>query len=111
MIFAENGVPAALRHPLIKNLRVGEQDGRCRGVIGMIINRAEWEKFEKERIRADKVDLSKNFAILDALYKEAVTLGVFPPKDPLEGLDVVLKIARVVNHVPAAPHKNRKRIL
>jgi hypothetical protein len=63
----------------------------------MIINRAEWEKFEKERIRADKVDLSKNFAILDALYKEAVTLGVFPPKDPLEGLDVVLKIARVVN--------------
>ncbi len=24
MIFADNGVPAALRHPLIKNLKVGE---------------------------------------------------------------------------------------
>ncbi len=75
----------------------------------MIINRAELEKFEKERIRAEKADLRKNIAILNALYDEAVALGVFPVKDPLEGLDVVLKIARVVNHVPAAPHKDRKR--
>jgi hypothetical protein len=75
----------------------------------MIINRAELEKFEKERIRAEKVDLRKNIAILNALYDEAVALGVFPVKDPLEGLDVVLKIARVVNHVPATPHKDRKR--
>jgi hypothetical protein len=76
----------------------------------MIRNRAELEKFEKERIRTEKVDLRKNFAILNALYDEAVALGVFPVKDPLEGLDVVLKIARVVNHVPAAPHKDRKRV-
>ena len=63
----------------------------------MIVNRGELEKFEKEWIRSEKVDLHRNFAILDALYEEAVALGVFPPKDPLEGLDVVLKIARVVN--------------
>jgi hypothetical protein len=75
----------------------------------MIINRAEVEKFEKERIRTEKVDLRKNIAIFNALYDEAVALGVFPAKDPLEGLDVVLKIARVVNHVPAAPRKDRKR--
>jgi len=75
----------------------------------MIRNRAELEKFEKKRIRTEKVDLRKNFAILNALYDEAVALGVFPVKDPLEGLDVVLKIARVVNHFPAAPHKDRKR--
>lgn len=75
----------------------------------MIINRADVEKFEKELIRAEKTDLQRNIAILDALYDEAVALGVFPAKDPLEGLDVVLKIARVVNHVPAAPDKDRKR--
>lgn len=75
----------------------------------MIINRAEWEKFEKQRIRTEKADLRKNIAILNALYDEAVALGVFPVKDPLEGLDVVLKIARVVNHVPTTPHKNRRR--
>lgn len=76
----------------------------------MIINRAEVEKFEKERTRTEKADVQKNLAILNALYDEAVALGVFPAKDPLEGLDVVLKIARVVNHVPTAPHKDRKRI-
>jgi hypothetical protein len=75
----------------------------------MIINRAEWEKFERQQARADKADLRKNIAIFNALHDEAVALGVFPPKDPLEGVDVVLKIARVVNHVPAAPDKDRKR--
>jgi len=76
----------------------------------MILNRAELEKFEKERIRTEKVDLHKNLAILDALYDEAVALGVFPLKDPLEGLDVVLKIARVVNHVPATPDKDSEDV-
>ncbi len=63
----------------------------------MIINRAEVAKFEKNLARAEKADLQKNLAIFNALYEEAVALGVFPVKDPLEGLDVVLKIARVVN--------------
>ena len=75
----------------------------------MIINRAEVTKFEKELARAEKADLQKNIAIFNALYAEADALGVFPAKDPLEGLDVVLKITRVVNHVPAAPRKDRKR--
>ena len=74
----------------------------------MITNRRELEKFEKELIKNDKADLHKNLAILDALYEEAVALGVFPPKDPLEGLDVDLKIARVINSVPEAPDKDRE---
>jgi len=70
----------------------------------MIIDCAELEKFEKELIRSEKVDLHKNIAILDALYEEAVALGVFPPQDPLEGLDTILKIARVVNNLKETPH-------
>ncbi len=76
----------------------------------MIIDRRAVEEFEKERIRTEKVDLHKNIAILNALYDEAVALGVFPAKDPLEGLDVVIKIARVVNHVPATPGKDSERV-
>lgn len=72
----------------------------------MILNRAALEEFEKELIRSEKVDLHKNLAILDALYDEAVTLGVFPLEDPLDGFDVDLKIARVVNSVPEAPDKD-----
>jgi len=37
---------------------------------------AQRTKFEKELIRSEKVDLHKNRAILDALYEEAVALGV-----------------------------------
>lgn len=72
----------------------------------MIVNRDELEQFEKELIRSEKVDLHKNYDILDALYNEAVALGVFPLKDPLDGFDVDLKIARVVNSVPEAPDKD-----
>ncbi len=65
----------------------------------MIKNKKKLEKFEKELIRGKKADIEKNFRIVDALYREAVELGVFPPKDPLEGLETVIKIARVVNSV------------
>jgi hypothetical protein len=77
---------------------------RTRG--NMILNRAELKKFEKELIRAEKVDLHQNLAILDALYDEACALGVFPLEDPLDGFDVDLKIARVINSVPKAPDKD-----
>ena len=36
---------------------------------------------------------------MEALYQEAVALGVFPLKDPLDGLEVDIRIAKVVNHV------------
>ena len=72
----------------------------------MILNRAELKKFEKELIRSEKVDLRKNCAILDALYEEACALGVFPLEDPLDGFDVDLKIAQVINSVPKAPDKD-----
>jgi hypothetical protein len=45
------------------------------------------------------VDISENFRIVEALYREAVALGVFPPKDPLEGIEVDIRVARAVNRV------------
>ncbi len=53
-----------------------------------------------ERIGAQKqAEFEKKFAILDGLYREAVLLGVFPLKDPLEGLEVDIKLARALNSV------------
>ena len=51
----------------------------------MITNRKEIEKFEKELLRNEKVDDKKNISIVNGPYEEAVGLGVFPLKDPLEG--------------------------
>ena len=59
--------------------------------------------FEIEFLRKEKVDIMKNFQIVDALYAEAVALGILPPKNPLEGLEVDIKIASVINHVSKTP--------
>lgn len=68
----------------------------------MIKNRKIVQKFEEELIKKEKVNLIKNFQIMDAMYKEARALGVIPMKDPLNGWDIDAKIAMVVNYVPKA---------
>jgi len=65
----------------------------------MIKDKKYLQEFEKEIIRSKKADIANNIRIVEALYKEAVSLGVFPLKDPLEGIEVDIKIAKVINSV------------
>ncbi|MCJ7789467.1 MAG: hypothetical protein MUP69_04675 [Candidatus Atribacteria bacterium] len=65
----------------------------------MIRNSKIIQKFEEELIKKEKVNLIKNFQIMDAMYKEARALGVIPMKDPLNGWGIDAKIAMVVNYV------------
>jgi hypothetical protein len=59
----------------------------------------EFQKFEMELLKREKVDIERNFHVVDALYKEAVTLGIIPLENPLDGIEVDLKIAKVINSV------------
>ncbi|MBI5577282.1 MAG: hypothetical protein HY896_13100 [Deltaproteobacteria bacterium] len=68
----------------------------------MITDAKKWAAFEEEAIRADKPDFRRNMRLVEAMYREAAALGAFPPADLLEGIDVDIRIARVVNGVP--PH-------
>lgn len=61
--------------------------------------KGEFIKFEDELLKNEKVDLMKNIKIIDALYEEAVALGIFPLKNLLDGLDVDMKIVKVINNV------------
>ena len=65
----------------------------------MVKDVPELDRFEKELLRLQKPDPAKNFRIIEALYDEAVALGAIPPKDPLNGIEVDIKIAKVVNSV------------
>ena len=67
----------------------------------MIKDKKYLQEFEKEIIRSRKADIANNIRIVEALYKEAVSLGVFPLKNPLEGIEVKIKIAKVINSVSA----------
>ena len=64
-----------------------------------MIGNIDFQKFEIEFSKKEKVDVIRNFHIVDALYREAVTLGVIPFENPLDGIEVDLRIAKVVNSV------------
>jgi len=57
------------------------------------------ERFEAEFIRTQPADIRRNLAIVEALAQEAEALGVFRRKDPLEGIETVVRVARAVNRV------------
>ncbi len=67
-----------------------------------MIKAKEFREFELTLLKKEKTDIKRNIKIVEALYKEAVALGVFPLRDPLDGLDVDLRIAKVVNSVSKA---------
>ncbi len=66
----------------------------------MITDTKKWAEFEIDVIRAEKQDFRRNIRLVEAMCREAMVPGSFPPKDPLEGIEVDIRIARVVNGVP-----------
>jgi hypothetical protein len=55
------------------------------------------EQWENRLIASEPRDFSKDLELLDALIEEARMLGAFPPADPLEGIEVKIRIARTIN--------------
>lgn len=64
-----------------------------------MIRNNEFQKFEMELLRKEKLDIKQNFKIVEALYHEAVALGIIPFKNPLDGIEVDIRIARAINRV------------
>ncbi len=65
----------------------------------MITDPDALEEFEIELARSTPVDYFKNLEIIEAMYQEAVALGVFPLKDPWDGIETCIKLARDLNSV------------
>ena len=45
------------------------------------------------------MNIEQNFKIVEGHYREAVSLGIFPLKDPLDGIENDIKLARILNSV------------
>lgn len=58
-------------------------------------------EFEESELRKEKSDYPRALRLFEAMWKEAMILGVLPLKDPLEGIEVDIKIARILNDVRA----------
>ena len=63
----------------------------------MLKNPTLLENFEKSQLRKEPADFHRNLQIFEALFREAQSMGVFPLKDPLEGIEVDIAVARVLN--------------
>ncbi len=63
----------------------------------MIRNPESWHKWEAKWERKTPVDMEQNFKIIELLIDQARSVGKWPSKNPLEGIEVDIKIARVVN--------------
>lgn len=68
----------------------------------LIKNAEAVQSLEKVILRKELPDFFRNIRLVEALYREAVSLGVFPPQDKLSGLDLDIKVARVINSVSKA---------
>ena len=66
----------------------------------MVKNSSRLREFEDDYIRRNKPNIERSLKLLDKLYKEAKALSVFPLEEPLSGLDIDIKIAKVINSVP-----------
>jgi len=60
------------------------------------------DEFEREQVLLMPPNYIQNLRIVEALLEEARILGVFPSRDPLDGIDVDLRIARALNVRPAS---------
>jgi hypothetical protein len=58
-------------------------------------------EFEENELRKEKLDYGIALRLFEAMWKEAMLLGVLPLNDPLEGIEVDIKIARILNDVRA----------
>ena len=63
----------------------------------MIKNRRAIDLFENSLVRLSIADYQRNLLIFEDLYREACSLGVLPLKDPLDGIESDIRLARIMN--------------
>jgi len=68
----------------------------------MIRNARLLRDFEDELARRTPADHRGNLRVAEALLEHARRLGVWPPADPLEGIEVDVRVARMTHVLRSA---------
>jgi len=63
----------------------------------MVKNSKTLENFEKKYIKKNNLTFKEKLEIYESLWAEALLMKVLPLKDPLEGIEIDIKIARILN--------------
>lgn len=54
-------------------------------------------QFERTQLKKENLTYLQSLKIVESLWKEGKSLGVLPPKNPLEGIETDIKLARALN--------------
>ena len=57
------------------------------------------EKFVREELKKEDLDYDSALRIFEGMWLEGMALGVLPLQDPLEGIEVDIRIAGILNRV------------
>ena len=63
----------------------------------MIKNPELLSKFEDRFIKGEAPSFDQAIKLITSMWNEGKNLGVLPPKDPLEGIEVDIRIAKILN--------------
>lgn len=63
----------------------------------MIEDAQALQEWEDAYAAAKPVDYLQNLAIVESLLQLAIEAGTFPPADPMEGIDVKIRMAKILN--------------
>jgi hypothetical protein len=78
----------------------GKRLSTCQEDAILVIKDAEYfEEFNRQELTKEKLDYPSALRIFEGMWKEAISLGVLPSKEPLEGIEVDIRIAEILNHV------------
>lgn len=63
----------------------------------MIRDAEYFEEFKRKLAAEERLTYEQAVAIIEGLREEAIILGVWPPEDPMEGIEVDIRVARTLN--------------
>jgi len=63
----------------------------------MVKDKVFWEAWEAQYIANAPRDFQRNLRLMNAMYEHARSLGAFPLKNPLEGLEDKIRLAKAIN--------------
>ena len=75
-----------------KSFSIAEREKIQQGIAGL-------RKFKSMLLNEPEMSLEQKFDLLDAMHEFSREMGAFSGEDPLEGIEVKIKIAKVVNSV------------
>jgi len=73
----------------------------------MIKNAKKLAEFERRLLETENLSLNQKWKLFDALFKEAVSLGIFNDKNTMDGIEVDIKIARAIHSLKPKSRLNK----